>query len=389
MLPTTDAVPQALPTTADELLASITDPTEPPDPTWYDRIIDRAVRPYLVDERDVVFTRLATRALGLLVPASVGLYLLPGWWAMALLVPYVVLVFVKFAAPVMLALHAVTHRPLFRRPVRGLRRIWTHWLPLYIGVTPFAYKAHHVFMHHTENNGDDDLSGTAEYRRDNVKHFAHYWLRFLLFGYWHMASWMRRRDRKGLALVLLGDAACYALAIGLLFWKPAATLVVFIIPYFMMRYFMMAGNWTEHSFVDVDQPTNSYRNSMNLINTRFNHRCFNAGYHLVHHIVPGRHWADTPDAFAKYLPRMIEEDAILFYGVPSNQTIWWKLMTGNYDYLAERLLDLGNRRPTHEEKVAFLKQRARGQRGRIKGLLERREGLGPAPNLRRERAATA
>jgi fatty acid desaturase len=365
-----------IPQTADELLAAIDDPTEPWAPNWLDRISDRLALPFLIDPRDVVFTRLMMRILTQVMPFVALLFALPGWWALALALPYVAFIYGRFGGPVMLGLHAVTHRPLFRKPVRGVATLMTHVFPPFWGLTPFAYRTHHVLMHHSENNGDDDLSGTTEYQRDNLKHFGHYWLRFFLFGYWHMASWMLRKDKKGVAKLLLGDAACYGSMIALGFFKPAATLVVFLMPFLMMRYFMMAGNWTEHAFVDSDQPTNSYRNSTCLINTPYNHRCYNAGYHLIHHLRPGCHWGDTPAAFEKFLPRLIEQDAIMFFGVRNNQLIWWKLMSGDYDFLAERLLDLGNRRQSHEEKVAFLKSRTQGQRGEIKGLLERREHAG-------------
>jgi fatty acid desaturase len=367
-----------LPGTAEELLAAITDPNEPGAPNAFERAVDRLSKPYLVNPNDVVFTRLIARVFTQVFPLAIGLYLLPGWWALALGVPYLAYIYARFAGPIMLGLHAVTHRPLFRKPIRGARRLITHLFPPFWGLTPFAYKVHHVLMHHTENNGDDDLSGTAEYERDNIVHFIHYWFRFFAFGYLHLGSWMLRKDRKGLALLLIGDSICWVGMIALALWKPAATIVVFFLPFLLMRYFMMAGNWTEHAFVDPDAPTNSYTNSTCLINTVYNHRCYNAGYHLVHHIVPGRHWSDTVSAFEKYLPNMIKEDSILFFGVRNNQVIWWKLMLGDYDFLAERLLDLGNRRPGHDEKVAFLKHRAQARRGSLKGLVERREAIAMA-----------
>lgn len=363
-----------LPRNAEELLAAITDPTGPDDAKFLCKFTDRMAKPHLVNKKDVVFTRLITRFMTQVFPAAVALYLLPGWWALAAGVPYLVFVFLRFAGPVMLGLHAVTHRPLFRKPYRGLSKFITHLFPPFLGLTPFAYQAHHVVMHHRENNGDDDLSGTAEYQRDSLLHFTHYWFRFFAFAYVHMASYMLRRGKKGqLAGLLIGDTLCWVF-FGVLAWfKPAATLMVFIMPFLIMRLAMMAGNWTEHAFVDVEDPTNSYTNSINLINTPYNHITFNAGYHLIHHIVPGRHWASTVAAFEKYLPKMIEERSVLFYEVPDVHVIWFKLMIGDYGYLADHLLDLGGQWPTREDKIAFLRERAQSRRGELKGLLELRE----------------
>jgi hypothetical protein len=52
-------------------------------------------------------------------------------------------------------------------------------------------------------------------------------------------------------------------------------------------------------------------------------------------------------------------------------------MTGDYHFLAERMVDPMNRRPSIEERIAFLKSRVKRTRGTRKGLLEFREaGLG-------------
>lgn len=368
----------ALPTTAEELLASITDPTEPSKPNFWERAVDHWAQPKLMHKKDLAFPRLLARFITQVLPLAVALYLVPPAWAWALSVPYAAYILARFAGPVILGLHAVTHRPLFKKRYRWIDRIFTHVMPPFWGLPPFAYKAHHVMMHHSENNGDDDLSGTAEYRRDSPLHFVHYWWRFFAFGYLHMISWMVRRERKGSWLVIVGDTLVVAAVVGLAFWNLAATFAVFILPFVSMRFLLMSGNWTEHAFVDVDAPTNSYRNSTCLLNTPYNHMCYNAGYHAIHHIAAGRHWSDMPRLLEKYLPKFIEEDTILFYGVNDQHVIWWKLMVGDYDYLAERLLDLGGRRPTHEEKVAFLKARVQTQRGTMKGLLERREAAAAA-----------
>lgn len=355
-------------------LPVVTDPCAPPPPDWLQARFDRLVLPYLVDPRDVVYTRLLLAVATRVLPFTVLMFLVPTWAVALLAVPYVAWVFAGFGGPIMLALHGVAHRPLFRRELRALDRLWTHGMPLLVGLPPFAYRAHHVLMHHSENNGADDLSGTASYERDNLRHFFHYWLRFAVFGYWHMGSWLRRRDRWALfGPLVAGDLLVLAAGVGLAWLNPAATAVVFVIPFLMMRFFMMAGTWTEHAFVDVSAPTNAWRNSTCLLNTRYNHRSFNAGYHLIHHLKPGLHWADTVGYFGEQVDRLTAEDAIVFDGVTNNQQIWWRLMRHDYGFLADRLVDLGGRRPTREAKIAFLKSRVRQTVGPRKGLWERCE----------------
>lgn len=352
----------------------ITDPTTPAEPSAFERWVDARATPYLVDKRDVVFTRLVANIVTQLMPLTLLMFLVPTVWALALAVPYVAYLFIRFGGPVVLGLHAVTHRPLFKKRYRRLDVLMTHVVPVFFGLPPFAYRSHHVRMHHTEENSEDDLSGTGAYQRDNIWHFLHYWARFTFFGYWHLASWLIRGGKGELARnMLLGDLAIYALMGVLTFLNPVATAIVFWIPFAMLRFFLMAGNWTEHAFVDVDNPTDAYSNSTNLLNTPYNHRAYNAGYHMIHHVVPGLHWADTVPYFRKNLDMLVAHDAILFDGIRNNQQIWWRLMRHDYGYLADHLLDLDGRRPTREAKIAFLQSRVKPTVGVRKGLVERRE----------------
>lgn len=353
---------------------AISDPTLPAAPAGAERLVDQLVVPYLVDSRDVVFTRLTFHALTRVLPVALALFLLPTWIVALAAIPYLAWIFVVYAGPVMLMLHAVTHRPVFKKRHRHLDRVITHGLPMFWGLTPAAYHPHHVLMHHTENNGLDDLSSTAAYRRDSFAHFLHYWARFAFFGYWHMLSWLARRGKADVAIrMVAGEFVAFALMALAVWLNPVAGLVVFVAPFLLLRCLMMMGNWSEHAFMDASAPTNSWRNSTCLLNTPYNHRSFNAGYHLLHHLKPGMHWAEAPAAFEKDLQRYVDNDAVLFDGVRNNQQIWWKLMTGDYGYLADRLVDLAGRRPTREEKIAFLQERVRGTSGVRKGMIERVE----------------
>lgn len=357
-----------------DVLPEITDPRGPAEPTRLHRVSDALFSEWLLDKRDVALTRAATDVFVLLLPLTVLLYVVPTWTLAVLGPAYVAALFVKFGAPIILGLHTVTHRPLFDKKHRALDRVWTHIIPLFVGMTPFAYFPHHRMMHHNENCSEDDLSGTAEYQRDNIWHWLHYWARFAFLGYYHLTSWMVRRGHRAMALRAMAfEAATFAVVAMGLYFAFWPTMFAFGFPYLLLRVFLMAGNWCEHAFVDVDDPTNSYRNSVILMNTPYNHRAFNSGYHLLHHVLPGMHWANNPKALRKHLPKLIEQESIVFDGVRSNQQVWVKLMTGDYGFLADRLVDLGGRRSTREEKIAFLKSRVQRRRGQMKGMFERRE----------------
>lgn len=356
---------------------AVTDPRAPAEPSWFEAQIDKLVTPHLRDPRDVVFPRLAGRIVARVLPFAAILYFLPVWAVALLAIPYLANVFAGFGGPMVLMLHAVTHRPVFKNG-KILDKFITHVLPPFFGMTPGAYQPHHVQMHHIESCTEDDISGTAQYERDNFAHFVHYWARFTFFGYYHMTSWLIRRNKwRSLRSMIAIELVTYGIIAALFVLNPAATTVVFVLPYCMLRFFLMAGNWSEHAFVDVADAGSDWRNSTCLLNARYNHRCFNAGYHLVHHRSPGAHWTEAIPLFEKLLPKMIEEDSVIFDGIANNQEIWWKLMQKDYGYLADHLVDIGNRRPTREAKIAFLQERVRKTVGKRKGLLERREARLP------------
>ncbi|MCA9490558.1 MAG: hypothetical protein KC621_11570, partial [Myxococcales bacterium] len=61
------------------------------------------------------------------------------------------------------------------------------------------------------------------------------------------------------------------------------------------------------------------------------------------------------------------QDAIVFDGIQNNQRVWWLLMTGQYGELADKMVDFKGR--SREERIAFLQDRVRRQRGAIKSLV--------------------
>lgn len=352
----------------------ILDATTPPDPTAFDSWIDRLTKDKLVDARDVIFTRNAAHLLAVVLPMTTLIFLAPPWLSFAIGVVYIPWLMKRWAGPYVLMVHAVTHRPLFKKRLRGLDAVITMGLAPFFGIPPTAYHPHHVLMHHKENNGPHDLSATYGYRRDRFVDFLHYWFRFAAFGHFHLASWLVRSENwSSLWRFVVGELLYLVALLGLLWLDPVAAAVVFVTPYVLLRFFLMAGNWAQHAFVDVDEPTNSYRNSTCLLNTRYNRRCYNDGYHIVHHRKPGLHWAEMPQAFLDDLPAYVRNDAIVFDGVTDNQQIWWRLMTGDYGFLADRLVDLGGPKRSRDEKIAFLQGRVQRVGEARRGLFERRE----------------
>lgn len=316
---------------------------------------------WLRDPRDLVFLRLTLRFLLTVPPCAVLLFLAPAWLAAVATPVYLALLYGVFGGPVMLMVHAVAHRPTLRGPGVALQGLIRYGLPVFFGISPFAYRPHHVVMHHNEENRETDLSSTLGHQRTSPAAFTRYYLRFLLFGVPQLAHYLARHRHWGtLALMLLGEAAFLVAAFLLLRAAPVPALATMVLPYLLSRFFLMAGNWAQHAFVDPRAPEDGVRNATVLVNAAQNRRCFNDGYHAVHHRYRGMHWADMASHFRAQWPEYAERGVIVFAGIPNQQVVWWRLMRRDFGYLADHMVDLGVLPRERGERIGLLLERTGG-----------------------------
>ncbi len=339
----------------------VTDPTDAGEGPRH--AVERWFVARLRDPRDLYFVRLALRMAAVHLPVAVALFLWrPPLWMAPL---YFGFLGVTHLGPYTLMLHAVVHRPLFRREAAWLEGFIPWVLGPLFGQTPGSFHAHHVGMHHRENNGEDDLSGTTAYRRDSFAGFLAYWARFFFRGLPDLLRYLGDRRRGAMRHRLIAGEGSWLLAVAVLSvvnWR--ATAIVLVTPLVAMRFLMMAGNWAQHAFVDVTQPGNVYRNSTCLVNARYNRHCHNDGYHIVHHLAPGMHWTEMPRWFQDHVATFGLEDAVVFDGLASNQEVFWCLMGQRWGRLADALVDLpGAPVRTRDEKIAWLQARVRTRAG--------------------------
>jgi hypothetical protein len=317
---------------------------------------DRIALHFIRDERDLPFIHLLVSASLVLFPMAAAMFFVVPfrWWFAPI---YWVVLLGFFFDRYILMLHNTSHRPLFKKQY-NLLNLYIPWvLGPFCGETPETYFAHHLGMHHAENNMHDDLSSTLHYRRDKLSHFAVYVTRFFFGGIFELSRYFaKKRNWKMMARTLVGELTFYAVVIGLIWLRPEATLTVFVAPLVFCRMAMMAGNWGQHAFVDPADPENNYRNSITCINSRYNRRCFNDGYHIGHHLRANRHWTDLPVEFQTNLPAYERNNAIVFEGIDFFQ-VWLMLMRKQKLQLAERMVDLGETKRTTEEKLALIESR--------------------------------
>jgi hypothetical protein len=118
----------------------------------------------------------------------------------------------------------------------------------------------------------------------------------------------------------------------------------------------MMGNWAQHSFIDATDPGNEYKSSITCINTKYNLKCWNDGYHISHHEKQSMHWTEHPVYFQKTLNKYVTNKAIVFDGIHFLHVFIW-LMRKRYDLLAKNYVTLDDRYHSDEEVVSFLKSR--------------------------------
>lgn len=146
-------------------------------------------------------------------------------------------------------------------------RLFPYILEPLMGHTWDSYYYHHVKHHHVEGNGADDLSSTLRYQRDSVFDFLCYVGRFVFFIWLELPLYFLRKGKPSLAFKAgMSEYVSYAF-----FWfmatKVNARAFVFamFLPFAILRFFMMVGNFGQHALVDEVEPDSDFRSSITLI----------------------------------------------------------------------------------------------------------------------------
>lgn len=309
----------------------------------------------LKDERDLPFLKHIFILGFLFLPLALFIYSLETipWW---IRVPYwAFLIFLL--GPHLLMLHNVCHRNPWKKNLQTPLKYFLEFAGLFFGLPPRLYYYHHIHMHHKEGNGPDDLSSTEDYQRDSFIGWLHYFFRFIFLGPIEIPLYFFKRNKSKFgSIVVLGYISFYTL-LGLATWyNPTGAIVVFIVPTLITWFGLMGGNWAQHAFVDSQDPDDPIKNSIALVECTYNKRCFNDGYHIGHHLSPGMHWTEMPDAFNKNLEKYYQGNALIFKTL-DYQIIWLLLMLKRHNFLAKFYVAKKSDGLKSEEVVSLIKER--------------------------------
>src|SRR5688572_7303794 len=314
---------------------------------------------FIQDKRDLPFIHLLTEIHLIVIPFAF-LFFTPlfeggAWWIMY--IPYAYLSQSYFKGRFGLMFHCICHRPMFKKGYQWLHKYVTWMVCPFFGNTPETYFAHHIAMHHVENNQEEDASSTLKYRRDSPTDFLKYFFRFLFIGIVDTFLYFFKRKRKKLYTRLtFGEFSFYLICVALCFVNFKATLMIFIVPVIYARLIMMMGNWTQHSFIDKSNPEGHFSSVYNCINNVYNQNCWNDGYHSIHHLKPALHYTEIPGEFLKHQDKYVQNKTFIFDGIHYLH-IFYYLMTKNYTKLADNLVNIDNTFRSKEEAIALLKER--------------------------------
>ena len=326
----------------------LTDPTQAP--TYGDGPLSRWCKKALYEARDEVFVRLTLKVMAIMAASMVVLFLYFRWW----LAPVYLAIWGWYCPPVILMLHCTMHRPFIRRP-KWLDRAHPYVMTFFFGM-PTGYAQHHMGMHHMEDNMADDLSSTLPYRRDSFLHFLVYFGRFFFGILVELTGYLTRKKRHAMARRALVGEFCHLSVIALaIFANRGFGLVAFAFPYVVVRMMMMVGNWGQHAFINTARKNNGLANSITCINSTYNKRAFNDGYHVGHHLKANRHWTEMPQDFLDNREMYAREGVIVFQGIDFflvSVLLW----TGQWRILAKRYVRIGEPK-TDDEVIALLKAR--------------------------------
>ena len=337
----------------------ITDPVYKPASSYSP--FQRAWLQVFKDPRDLPFANLLTGIHIWVLPVAILLFtpVLQGWQWWLVAVPYFYVSQFYYKGSFGLMLHCFSHRKVWRPGWQWMQK-YVLWIlcPLF-GHFDESYVSHHIGMHHIAGNLPHDTSSTMPYQRDSIKDFIRYWLTFLALGPYNTWQYLFKRKLSRFYVPLSwSELGFMAVAIGLCFVNLKATLWVLVGPLLFARLVMMLGNWAQHAFVDPDEPQDELASTVICINTKYNHKCWNDGYHAFHHLRQAAHYTEYPLMLEKHREELAAKKTFVFNGIHYLHIFAW-LMARRYDKLANHLVNINGAFADKEDAIALMKARVK------------------------------
>jgi hypothetical protein len=316
------------------------------------------------DERNLAIFLVGLNILTTSVPCALSLFylehhqLLEKRQLMALGVCYAACHLKTFGRSFILALHYITHCSIFNLQFRWMDHIWKSGLCNLFGIPMGLYYPHHIGMHHFQDNvAPLDMSSTMDYTRGSKWNHFKYMFRYVSIGNFELPFRLLQMKKYYLVAQCLTGCIIYWGSMFTLFPRyPIATFCVMWLPWIIISFSLMQGNFKEHIFVDPDDHDNNYKSAFTCINAPSNALTFNTGYHIEHHEEPGLPWYQLPELFLKNLAKHADHDSLVFSGLGTME-VGTLVLNGKFDELADHYVNVGQPQRTKQELICEFQRR--------------------------------
>jgi hypothetical protein len=241
---------------------------------------------------------------------------------------------------------------------------------------PHYYRIQHVWIHHAENNSENDNQSTLHSDPTSFVDFSRTGVRFALSSIAPVDVFLRLGDNKKRTQqkqLIWGLAVYYGTLFAIGLFAPLVALLLFFYRFMMFVTESTQGLFTWHSLVDSSAPKNSFRNSLNFSYPeaeRF-HQNLGSSLHVEHHHRPGRHWSQLAlDAIANR-SEYEKHDVIVLQEGKSDRLLPY-LWLRDFEGMAAMLSPIGAGRHDPETRADLLRSRARLDQGRSPGSASHR-----------------
>lgn len=198
--------------------------------------------------------------------------------------------------------HTDIHNHLFRprEGSSGWRRFVPRAMNRYLRLVlnplfcrmPAYYRVQHIYIHHVENNGPDDVQSTVKHDRKSFFDFCIFALTCgVSFAFaLDVIAYLRRKGKKRPLRQLLAGASYWMLFLVVVaIHNPVAALLIFGVRFFFGTA-IAVNAYAWHGLADPGDPGNVFLNSVN-VRAAGGASGFPGALHLRHHQRMGEHWS--------------------------------------------------------------------------------------------------
>ena len=189
-------------------------------------------------------------------------------------------------------------------------------ISLWFGYTASAYVPGHNLSHHRNLQTPRDIMSTYKMKfKSNFLNGVLFAPTIMLATGKNDAAYFEAQRKLGRPIYKQAQvelAAWVAFQVALAAVDPRKWLFVFFLPQLFGKYMIISLNTLQHDGCDENS---KYNHSRNFVDPWLNYFCFNNGYHGIHHMYPGRHWAltkvDHDTKVAPHIHPALEHPSIL------------------------------------------------------------------------------